>query len=108
MERRRQRMLEASPCGRKAAGPGVVVAGLLVLMLTFSFMSVIQFLGWLLLSLCLYVRGMRNKSARDMFLGSLVSACAIGTRQFGIVIIVGVVFSWLVSMRESRLPIRFI
>jgi hypothetical protein len=85
-----------------------LLASPLVLMLAFSFMSDIQFLGWLLLSLWLYVRAMRNKSAGGMFLGSLASASAIGTRQFGIAIIVGLVLSWLVSRRESRLPLRFI
>jgi hypothetical protein len=84
-----------------------LLASPLVLMLAFTFMSDIQFLGWLLLSLWLYVRGMRNQSARDMFLGSLASACAIGTRQFGIAIIIGLVLSGLLS-RESRPPIRFI
>jgi hypothetical protein len=84
-----------------------LLASPLVLMLAFTFMSDVQFLGWLLLSLWLYVRGMRNKSARDMFLGSLAAACAIGTRQFGIAIIIGLVLSGLLS-RESRPPIRFI
>ena len=84
-----------------------LLASPLVLMLAFTFMSDIQFLGWLLLSLWLYVRGMRRKSARDMFIGSLASACAIGTRQFGIAIIIGLVLSWLLS-RESRPSIRFV
>src|ERR1700722_8759029 len=84
-----------------------LLASPLVLMLAFTFMSDIQFLGWLLLSLWLYVRGIRHKSARDMFLGSLASACAIGTRQFGIAIIIGLVLSWLLS-RESRPSIRFV
>jgi Dolichyl-phosphate-mannose-protein mannosyltransferase len=47
-----------------------LLASPLVLMLTFSFMSDIQFLGWLLLSLWLYVRAMRNKSAGGMFLAA--------------------------------------
>jgi hypothetical protein len=84
-----------------------LLASPLVLMLAFTFMSDIQFLGWLLLSLWLYVRGMRYKSGRDMFLGSVASACAIGTRQFGIAIIIGLVLSWLLS-RESRPPVRFV
>jgi hypothetical protein len=83
-----------------------LLASPLVLMLAFTFMSDIQFLGWLLLSLWLYVRGMRTKSARDMFLGSVAAGCAIGTRQFGIAIIIGLVLSGLLS-RESRRPIRF-
>lgn len=85
-----------------------LLASPLVLMLAFTFMSDVQFLGWLLLSLWLYVRGIRNRSARDMFLGSLASACAIGTRQFGIATIVGLVLSYLLSRGESRPPIRLI
>lgn len=85
-----------------------LLASPLVLMLAFTFMSDVQFLGWWLLSLWLYVRGIRYKSARSMFLGSLASGCAIGTRQFGIATIVGLVLSWLLSRRESRPPIRFI
>jgi hypothetical protein len=83
-----------------------LLASPLVLMLAFTFMSDVQFLGWLLLSLWLYVRGMRNKSAGMMFLGSLASGCAIGTRQFGIAMIGGLVLSWLLSRRENRPPIR--
>jgi 4-amino-4-deoxy-L-arabinose transferase-like glycosyltransferase len=83
-----------------------LLANPLVLMLAFTFMSDVQFLGWFLLSLWLYVRGMRNKSAGIMFLGSLASGCAIGTRQFGIAMIGGLVLSWLLSRRENRPPIR--
>jgi hypothetical protein len=84
-----------------------LLASPLVLMLAFTFMSDVQFLGWLLLSLWLYVRGMRNKSAGVMFLGSLAAGCAIGTRQFGIAMIGGLVLSWLLSRRENRPPFRF-
>ena len=84
-----------------------LLASPLVLMLAFTFMSDVQFLGWLLLALWLYVRGIRNKSAGMMFLGSLASGCAIGTRQFGIAMIGGLVLSWLLSRRENRPPIRF-
>lgn len=83
-----------------------LLASPLVLMLAFTFMSDVQFLGWLLLSLWLYVRGMRKKSAGIMFLGSLAAGCAIGTRQFGIAMIGGLILSWLLSRRENRLPIR--
>lgn len=84
-----------------------LLANPLVLMLAFTFMSDVQFLGWFLLSLWLYVRGIRNKSAGIMFLGSLASGCAIGTRQFGIAVIGGLALSWLLSRRENRPPIRF-
>lgn len=84
-----------------------LLANPLVLMLAFTFMSDVQFLGWFLLSLWLYVRGMCNKSTGIMFLGSLASGCAIGTRQFGIAVIGGLVLSWLLSGRKDRPPIRF-
>jgi 4-amino-4-deoxy-L-arabinose transferase-like glycosyltransferase len=83
-----------------------IPASPLVLMLAFTFMSDVQFLGWLLLSLWLYVRGMRHQSAGTMLLGSLAAGCAIGTRQFGIAIIGGLIVSWLLSRRESRRPTR--
>jgi 4-amino-4-deoxy-L-arabinose transferase-like glycosyltransferase len=95
----------------KSNEAGVLTLGLLanplVFMLAFTFMSDDQFLGWFLLSLWLYVRGMRNKSAGIMFLGSLAAGCAIGTRQFGIAVIGGLVLSWLLSRRENRPSIRF-
>jgi len=84
-----------------------LLASPLVLMLAFTFMSDVQFLGWFLLALWLYVRGMRTKSAGIMLFGSLALGFAIGTRQFGIAVIGGLVLSWLLSGRENRPPIRF-
>jgi hypothetical protein len=85
-----------------------LLANPLVLMLAFTFMSDDQFLGWFLLSLWLYIRGMRTGSAGIMFLGSLAAGCAIGTRQFGIALIGGLILSWLLSRRDKRPSIRFI
>jgi Dolichyl-phosphate-mannose-protein mannosyltransferase len=85
-----------------------LLASPLTILLSFSFMSDIQFLAWMLLALWLYVRGLRRQSVKDMFLGSLAASCAIGTRQFGIALIGALVLSVLVSARERRPPVRLI
>ena len=79
------------------------LASPLVLMLSFTFMSDIQFTGWMLIALWLYSRGFESRSARDLLLGSAAAACAIGTRQFGMALIAGVVMAWVVS-RPARRP----
>lgn len=86
----------------------VLLASPLVLLLGFSFQSDIQFLGWFLLALWLYVRGFRLRSAWNIFFASLAAGCAIGTRQFGIAIVVGLLAAWVVKPPGSRLPIRFL
>ena len=83
-----------------------LLASPLVLMLAFTFMSDAQFLGWMLLALWLYVRGLRIESDALVFCGSLAAACAIGTRQFGIAIMAGLALAWLVSNRQRRPPMR--
>ena len=84
----------------------VLLASPLVLLLGFSFQSDVQFLGWFLLALWLYVRGFRRGSTWNIFFASLAAGCAIGTRQFGIAIVVGLVAKWVVSASPSRLPLR--
>ena len=79
------------------------LASPLVLMLSFTFMSDIQFTGWLLIALWLYSQGFESRSARDLLLGSAAAACAIGTRQFGMALIAGVVVAWAIS-RPARRP----
>lgn len=83
------------------------VASPLVLMLAFTFMTDVQFLGWLLLALWLYVRGISRASLAAILLGSIAAGCAIGTRQFGIAIVAGFLASWLLCSRKNRLPPRF-
>ena len=84
-----------------------IPASPLILMLAFTFMSDVQFLGWLILALLLYFQGIRNRSAAHIFLGSLAASCAIGTRQFGIAIIGGFVIAWLWPSRD-RPPVRLL
>lgn len=84
-----------------------IPASPLVLMLAFTFMSDVQFLGWLLLALLLYFRGIRDRSKVQVFLGSLAAACAIGTRQFGVAIVAGLVLACLWPSR-NRPPARLL
>jgi 4-amino-4-deoxy-L-arabinose transferase-like glycosyltransferase len=85
-----------------------IPASPLVLMLAFTFMSDVQFLGWLLLSLWLYVRGLRHQNMWSMAFGSLAAACSIQTRQFGVVIIIGLLLSGLLSQRKRRPAARLL
>jgi hypothetical protein len=85
-----------------------MLASPLVLMLGFTFMSDVQFLGWMLLTLWLYVRAFRAQSATSVLCASVAAACAIGTRQFGIAILAGFLLASLVKRREIQRPIRFL
>jgi 4-amino-4-deoxy-L-arabinose transferase-like glycosyltransferase len=85
-----------------------LLASPLVLILGFAFMSDVQFLAWLLLALVFYVRGIRRQSEWNMFVGSLAAGCAIGTRQFGIALIAGLIVMWLLCRSADRPPVRLI
>ena len=80
----------------------VFLASPLVLPLSFTFMTDIQFVAWMLLALLLYIRALRRRSTWLMFLASLAAGCCIGTRQFGAALVVGLIVVWLFS----RPPIR--
>lgn len=86
----------------------VLLASPLVLILSLAFMTDIQFLGWLLLALLLYVRGIKRDSAWQMFLGSLAAGCAIGTRQFGMALVGGLMTAWILSTPAVRPRLRLI
>ena len=75
-----------------------LISSPLLLMLAFTFMSDVQFLGWLFLSLFLYSHGLQRIDLRFILAGSIAAAAAIGTRQFGIALIGG----WLAVMIFSR------
>ncbi len=83
-----------------------LLANPLVLMLGFTFMSDVQFMGWLLLALFLYVRGFRRERDALVLLGAVAGGCAIGTRQFGIAIVVGLVGAYLFAGAARRPPAR--
>lgn len=84
----------------------VLLANPLVLPLGFSFMSDVPFAGWLCAALWLYVRGIRRGSDATVLLGALAGAGAIGTRQFGLALIPGLLAGWLLASAEARPPWR--
>jgi 4-amino-4-deoxy-L-arabinose transferase-like glycosyltransferase len=79
-----------------------------VLLLSFTFMTDVQFLGWLLIACWLYARGLRRGNAWTLFLGGSAATSAILTRQFGIALTAGLIFSWILSHREKRVRVRSI
>ena len=83
-----------------------LLASPLSLLLTFSFQSDVQFTGWLILALFLYVRGLRRDSDGLVFIGSLAAAGAIGTRQFGVAIVGGLLIAWMLCRRKDRPRMR--
>lgn len=94
---------ELGHCRRVAALLALVLfASPLVLILSFAFMSDVPFIAWMLLALLLYLRGMRRNSAWLMFFGSLATSCAIGTRQFGMAIVAGLILCWFFSKATPR------
>jgi hypothetical protein len=83
-----------------------LLASPLVLMLSFTFMSDIQFMSWMIIALCLYVRGINRGSDGTIFLGSIAAAFAIGTRQFGMAILGGAGFALLLPRTGRPTPAR--
>jgi 4-amino-4-deoxy-L-arabinose transferase-like glycosyltransferase len=77
-------LYESGADGKLAAASSIaLICNPLILILGLTFMTDVQFLGWLLISCWLYARGIRRGSASVLFLGSLAAALATGTRQFG-------------------------
>jgi 4-amino-4-deoxy-L-arabinose transferase-like glycosyltransferase len=93
------------------AGTGDVEAGLLsvtllasplVLYLSFTFMTDAQFLSWLLIAFLFYSWGIEQSRVAFMALGSGAAAAAIGTRQFGIALIAGLLLTWLTGRSRRK------
>jgi hypothetical protein len=76
----------------------------LILWLGFTFMTDVQFLGWMLIACWVYARGLRLGSTWTLFLGSMAAALAVGTRQFGIALPIGLVLAEVMVGRKRRLP----
>jgi hypothetical protein len=72
-----------------------VLASPLVLYLSFTFQTDVQFLGWQVLALWLYARALRKESYPVMALASMVAFAAIGTRQFGVASVAALFATWL-------------
>ena len=75
----------------------------LVLLLSFTFQSDVQFLSWQILALWLYSRALQQQDYRLMALGSIAAFAAIGTRQFGVALVAGLFATWLSLERGQRL-----
>jgi hypothetical protein len=71
-----------------------------LLLLSFTFQTDVQFLGWQILALFFYTRGLTRQSHLLMALGSITASAAIGTRQFGVCLIAGLAGTWILFERK--------
>ena len=78
----------------------VMAASPPVFFLSFTFQTDVQFLGWQILALWLYSRALRQNSYLFMTGGALAAAAAVGTRQFGVALVAGLVAVWLLVERQ--------
>src|SRR5215471_18448737 len=78
-----------------------------IFFLSFTFQTDVQFLGWELLALWLYSHAIKTYGYLFMALGSFAAAAAIGTRQFGVALVAGLVITWLwlEDSRARKLPL---
>jgi hypothetical protein len=81
----------------------IVFASPAVLFLSFTFQTDAQFLAWQILALWLYSRGLRQQRYLLMAAASLAASAAIGTRQFGVALVAGLLGTWLICERQ---PLR--
>ena len=81
-----------------------------LLFLSFTFQTDVQFLGWQVLALWLYSRGLSQQSPLLMAVASVVAAAAIGTRQFGIALVAGLLATWIIfeQQRVRKAPLYLI
>jgi hypothetical protein len=79
-----------------------VMTSPVVVIFTFSFMTDVQFLSWLLIAFWLYGRALRKHSYPLMALASAAAAAAIGTRQFGVALLGGLAVTWLLERQRLR------
>jgi hypothetical protein len=103
-------LLRELSCSKQTASvfTMALLASPLTLILGFTFMTDVPFLSWLLLSLWLYVRALRHHDIKSMLLGSIAAGCAIGTRQFGLALVGGLILCWLATGREHRPAFRLV
>jgi hypothetical protein len=80
-----------------------VLSGPVVLFLSFTFQTDVQFFGWQILALWLYARALRRRQYFTMAMASFAASAAIGTRQFGVALVIGLLVTWLFAEKERRL-----
>jgi hypothetical protein len=85
-----------------------LLASPLVLRLSFTFMTDVPFLTCLIVAQYLYTRALRVRSYPLMLLGSVAGAAAILTRQFGVALIAGLFFLWVLSKERRRQALLFL
>jgi hypothetical protein len=74
----------------------------LTIIMSFSFMTDIPYLSCLIIALYLYTRSLRLQRYDVMFAASLAASAAILTRQFGAVLIAGMLLVWISSENRRR------
>jgi hypothetical protein len=74
----------------------------LLVRMGFTFMTDVQFLAWLMISLWLYARAFSEQSKLLVVLASMAAAAAIGTRQFGMAMLAGLCAAWLFDRERMR------
>jgi hypothetical protein len=81
-----------------------------LLLLGFTFQTDVHFFGWQILTLCLCSRALAQQSHRLMALGSIAASAAIGTRQFGVCFVAGLIVTWMVfeQQRLRKIPLYLI
>jgi hypothetical protein len=73
--------------------------------LSLSYMSDIPFASLLTIAVLFYTRAVRRMRLADWIAGSLAAAAAVGTRQFGVVLVAVVCLVWLFDRRRwARWP----
>jgi hypothetical protein len=70
------------------------------LFLSFTFQTDVQFLGWQILALWLYTRGLSQQSPLLMAVASVAASAAIGTRQFGVALVAGLLATWVIFEQQ--------
>jgi hypothetical protein len=85
---------------------GLFTLGLLcsppVLLFSFSFMTDVQSMSWMIIALWLYTRALRLNDMQWIFFASIASAAAIGTRQFDMALIASLCIVWALQYRTMR------
>jgi 4-amino-4-deoxy-L-arabinose transferase-like glycosyltransferase len=85
----------------------VLASSPLFLQLSFSFMTDVPFVAFLLVSLALYGRGLSRRSPTLLFLASMAGAATVLTRQFGAVLIPAVLLAGT-GLLGPRTPLRLL
>jgi 4-amino-4-deoxy-L-arabinose transferase-like glycosyltransferase len=74
----------------------------LVFRFSFNFMTDMPFVALLVIAMFLYTRAIRLHNYPVMFAGSIAASACILTRQFGIAIVAGLFFIWLLEKNRVK------